>query len=412
MGNLYNLSIQLYSILMKGISLFHPKAKLWVNGRQNILDRITKAKLGNTPVILIHCSSLGEFEQGRPLLEEIKKKYPDYKIVLSFFSPSGFEIQKNNPLADLVLYLPIDTLKKVQAFTQALNIKKAYFIKYEFWPNLFAALKNSGSSIYMISAIFRPDQYFFKPNAKWYRNNTLGKVDHFFVQNQQSADILQEHHFTNYSITGDTRFDRVSELNQTSFTDSKIEAFTQSSKKVLVAGSTWLEDEKLIFKFLENSESSWKLILAPHEIHEQHLKQIESLSTGLKIIRYSTTMDTQLIKDADVLLIDNIGKLKYLYRFGTLCYIGGGFGVGIHNTLEAATYGKPVLFGPKFQKFEEAKQLIEIGAGISISTEEELIASIADFINEENYTTASKAASHFIHQHKGATDIIVQNTLQ
>lgn len=411
MGSLYNFSILLYSALMNFLSLFHPKAKLWVNGRKDLKNRIQESSLGKDPAILIHCSSLGEFEQGRPLLEKIKKIYPSYKIILSFFSPSGFEIEKNNKLADLVIYLPIDTKSKVKFFVESFNIKKAFFIKYEYWPNLFSALKEKNCSIYMVSAIFRADQYFFKSKANWYRNHTLKLVDHFFVQNEQSAIILKNHKFENYSVTGDTRFDRVSELSQSTFSNNALESFIKTPKKILIAGSSWLEDEKIIIEFLKKNSEDWKLILAPHEIHENHLKQIESLTQNLHTIRFSKAQKNEL-SNIQILIIDNIGLLKYLYRYADLCYIGGGFGAGIHNTLEAVTYAKPVIFGPKYHKFEEAKQLIQIGAGRSIENLQELESAIKEFMEPENYSLTSKKAAHFIHQHKGATDKILDKTLQ
>ncbi len=410
MRSFYTNTIRIYNAIMHGVSFFHPKAKLWIEGRKDFMNRVRQANIGNKASILIHCSSLGEFEQGRPLLEKLKEQYPNYNLILSFYSPSGFEIEKNNPLADLVVYLPVDTTKKVTSFVDELNIEKAFFIKYEYWPNLFTALKNKGCPIYMVSAIFRHDQFFFKSFAKWYRNHTLGLVDHFFIQNERSADILSKHHFSNYSVTGDTRFDRVAELSESEFSDNRIESFIQGSKKILIAGSSWLEDEKIILEFMKEHSDNWKLILAPHEIHENHLKQIESLAEGINKVRYSQSNPEDL-PDSQIIIIDNIGKLKFFYRYADICYIGGGFGAGIHNTLEAAAYGKPVIFGPNYQKFEEAKQLIEIGAGCSIKNTEEFSSTIRTFITPDNYMDKSRKASNYIHQYKGASEKIIQKTM-
>ncbi len=409
-AHLYNTSIKIYHLLMRGISLFHPKAKLWIEGRRHLIKKIKESNIGDQPSILIHCSSLGEFEQGRPLLEQIKAQYPKYKIILSFFSPSGFEIEKTNNLADLVIYLPVDTKNNVLSFVKLLNLKKAFFIKYEYWPNLFSALQKIDCPIYMVSAIFREDQFFFKPNAKWYRKNTLAIVNHFFIQNEASASILKKHKFKNFSITGDTRFDRVIELSESNFSDQKIEDFIQSSYHTLVAGSSWFEDEKIISTFLQQEEGkNWKTILAPHEIHESHLVQIEKLCQGIKYVRYSKATNEEL-KEAQILIIDNIGKLKFLYRYADICYIGGGFGAGIHNTLEPASYGKPVIFGPKYQKFDEAKQLLEINAAKTINNQDEFKSALLSFINSRNYEMASQKASHFVRQYKGATQKIIDKT--
>lgn len=407
MGLIYTISIGLYYGLMHIVALFNPKAKLWLQGRKDIETRIAESTIGQQKTILIHCSSLGEFEQGRPLLEKLKEKYSDYKVVLSFFSPSGYEVEKNNSLADLVLYLPLDSRMAVKRFVDKLNIEKAFFVKYEYWPNLFRALNSKGASIFMISAVFRENQFFFKPFAKWYRKNSLGLVKHFFVQNEQSGSILSKNGFQNFTIAGDTRFDRVAELSESEYQDSILEQFTQSDKRVLILGSSWPEDEKIALDFLSENKAGWKYIVAPHEIHEAHLKQIESIAKNISTVRYSQ-LSANSAMDEDVLIIDNIGKLKYLYRYADIAYIGGGFGAGIHNTLEAAAYAKPVIFGPNYHKFNEAKQLTEINAGISIQSIQDFESALKLFLDD--YDQKSSIARNFVHQYRGATDKILQKS--
>lgn len=361
MRYLYSFGILIYSLIIRLFSLFNPKAKLWYNGRKNVNFEELKSLQG---CILIQCSSLGEFEQGKPLINALKIKYPNQKIVLSFFSPSGFEAKKNIKEVDKVIYLPIDTPRKTHKFVNCLKPKMAFFIKYDFWPNLFIALRKSNCKIYLISTIFRPKQAFFKWYGIWYKK-TLNLVDFFFVQNETSKNLLASIDLTNVMVTGDTRFDQVLSVKKEHFNDSIIESFIHSSPNIVVAGSTWIQDERLILKCLEKFPN-WKWIIAPHEINKSHIKELKDVFKGIQFTTYTQSTQT-FDNQAQVLIVDTIGILKYLYRYGSIAYVGGGFGKGIHNTLEPAAYGIPILFGPNHYKFQEAQDLIASQIGFEIN---------------------------------------------
>lgn len=358
---LYSLGILIYSFIIRCLSPFNPKAKLWYEGRKQLNLKDLEHYKG---CILIQCSSLGEFEQGRPLLSALRLKYPHKKIVLSFFSPSGFEPQKDNSDVDKVIYLPIDTSKKTRKFVDALEPEFAFFIKYDFWPNLYSALKANQCKIYLVSTIFRPEQAFFKWYGKWYQK-TLNLVDFFFVQNEASKQLLDSIGLRNVMITGDTRFDQVLALKEEEFSNTIIDQFTLSAQNIVIAGSTWAQDERLILECIK-ANPTWKWVIAPHEINLAHLKELKQLFKELNYITYSQYKhQTEL--NAQVLIVDTIGILKYLYRYGQIAYIGGGFGKGIHNTLEPAVYGIPILFGPKHHKFQEAQDLLSAKIGFEIN---------------------------------------------
>ncbi|MES2447770.1 MAG: glycosyltransferase N-terminal domain-containing protein [Bacteroidota bacterium] len=396
---IYNIGIRLYGFLLQIAALFNPKAKLFVNGRKDIWQQLASKTNPNDQPIWFHFASLGEFEQGRPVLETLKTNKPEQKIIVTFFSPSGYEIRKNYALAD-VFYLPLDTPKNAERFISIVNPQQAIFTKYEFWFHYFNELHKSAIPLYLISGIFRPQQAFFKWYGGFYRE-ILTYVSHFFVQNKESVDLLKSIGISQVSLSGDTRFDRVYENAQHPKKLELIEQFCGDAK-VFIAGSTWLPDEKLLVAITEK-HPDWKFIIAPHEIGQAHIQEIEELFP--KAIKFSILSSQFSENTPQILIIDNIGMLSSLYQYGKLAYIGGGFGVGIHNTLEAAAFGLPVIFGPKYDKFQEAKDLIKIDAAKSISTESELLTAFENFkANEE----ASAAAKKYVEQQKGATEMIIE----
>ncbi len=399
----YNIGIKLYYLLVWIFSFFNKKAKLWIEGRKNWRS---KFKLDYAVKnIWFHFASLGEFEQGKPLLKAVRERFPDKKIVITFFSPSGYEVRKNSPLGDYILYLPLDTAKNAQDFLNIFNPEIVFFNKYEYWNYYFQALKKQQVPLYITSAIFRKEQLFFKPYGDFYRS-ILKRVTRFFVQNQASADLLSSIGLNNFTISGDTRFDSVADLAKNRKDFPLIERF-KSDNKLFIGGSTWLEDEKLIVKFIQLSPKGWKFIFAPHEISETNIENLEQL-LGNKAIRYSEINETSVVEKAQILIIDNIGMLSSLYAYADVAYIGGGFGVGIHNTIEAAAYGLPVVFGPKYQKFKEAKDLVSFKGGFSINNQEELNDILNRLLTEEDFRKHSgEIAKNYVEENIGATNIIM-----
>lgn len=396
---LYIIGIRVYTLLIRIFSLFNPKAKLFINGRKNSYTQIAQKINPGEKHIWFHFASLGEFEQGRPVLEKLKSLYPAKKIVVTFFSPSGYEIRKNYALAD-VFYLPIDTAANAKRFIASINPEMAIFTKYEFWHFYYKELKDQGIPLYVISGIFRESQAFFKWYGGFYRN-ILKSVTYFFVQNEESENLLKSIGLDNVTINGDTRFDRVYENAQSPKQLSLIESFIGNSP-TLVCGSTWPEDEKIL-SALPEKYPNWKFIIAPHEIHESHIESIgKQFPVGSVLFSVLKAQISDL--KSQTLIIDNIGMLSSLYQYGNLAYLGGGFGTGIHNTLEAAAFGLPVIFGPKYDKFQEAKDLIAIGAAKSISTVEELISAFEGFTKNE---VAAAQAKRYVADKKGATDQII-----
>lgn len=393
---IYNIGIAFYAILLKFAALFNHKAKLFTSGRKNIFQEIALKVDPKDQPIWFHFASLGEFEQGRPVLEAIKARQATQKIIITFFSPSGYEIRKNYALAE-VFYLPLDTASNAKKFIELVNPKQAIFTKYEFWHHYFNALSQRNIPLYLISGIFRPNQAFFKWYGGFYRA-ILKNITHFFVQNNESVSLLNSIGLTNVSLAGDTRFDRVYENAQNPRKLALIEEFCGSSN-VFIAGSTWLPDEKLLVQLI-GKHPDWKFIIAPHEIGETHIQEIENLFTNaMKFSTYSSQFTAQ------TLIIDNIGMLSSLYQYAKVAYIGGGFGTGIHNTLEAAAFGLPVIFGPEYHKFQEAKDLIAIGAAKSISNTKELLNAFEDFKANEKSAIAAK---EYVAQKKGATQLILE----
>lgn len=402
---LYSIGIFLYGLLLRILAPFHAKAKLMVAGRKDWYSRMKQTVDSSQKHIWFHFASLGEFEQGRPVLEAVKNNYLDHKIIVTFYSPSGYEIRKNTALADYVFYLPYDTAQHARLFLDLINPSFAVFTKYEYWYYFFEGLHRRGIPLFLISAIFRPDQIFFQAYGTFFLK-ILSYVTYFFVQNEESVRLLKEFGIRNTGLAGDTRFDRVVDIPKSRKMIPEISQFI-GENLALVAGSTWPEDEQALQELLLDY-SDYKLILAPHEINESHLASIFNLWP--KALRFSdmTTYDAAIIADSKVLVIDNIGMLSSLYGYGQLAYIGGGFGVGIHNTLEAATYGIPVLFGPNFKKFQEAKDLVQNGSGFAIASAKELKKVFAVLQDQTVRQKAGKLAREYVLQKAGATPIIMK----
>ena len=398
-------------------SLFNEKVrKMWRGEREAF--KILKQKVDpNAKYIWFHAASLGEFEQGRPLMERIRKDYPQYKILLTFYSPSGYEVRKNYEEADIICYMPVDTRLNAIRFLRLVRPVMAFFIKYEFWSNFLHILKYRNIPTYSVSSIFREDQVFFK----WYGRSYAGVLKcftRFFVQNEESKRLLEGIGITAVDVVGDTRFDRVLQIKEAAKHLPICEAFrtgvasSQSADvphhdfKVFVAGSSWPPDENIFIPFF-NEHKDWRLLIAPHVIAEEHLKLILSLIKGKKVVRYTQTTPEEAA-DADVLIIDCFGLLSSMYNYGDVAYIGGGFGVGIHNTLEAAVWNMPVIFGPNNKKFQEAQGLLKSGGGFEINTYEDFSGLMGSLMNDETFLkqAGDKAGAYVAHL-AGATDKVL-----
>ncbi|HKJ44005.1 MAG TPA: glycosyltransferase N-terminal domain-containing protein [Sunxiuqinia sp.] len=380
MSLFYQLGIRFYFLVAQIAALFNEKARLFTNGQKVIFETIEKRLNRQQPVIWIHCASLGEFEQGRPLIEKIKQQYPNYQVVLTFYSPSGYEIRKNYKLADCICYLPADTPKKARRFIDLIHPEKAFFIKYEYWYNYFRILKQKDIPIYMVSAIFRENQLFFSKGfrGQWYRK-ILQNVEHFFVQNDQSGLLLSQIGLNNFTVNGDTRFDRVAEIASNSKDLPRIEQF-KAGQRLIVAGSSWPPDEGLLIDFLKQN-TDVKIIFAPHEVNENNILRLQK-QIPMEAAIYSLT-EGQDLSYYRVLIIDRIGILSSIYGYADIAYVGGGFGVGIHNTLEAAIYKIPVVFGPNYQKFQEARGLEDSGVAFPIENSAVLNNTLNRLLEEE-----------------------------
>ncbi len=398
-------------------SLFNEKVrKMWRGEREAF--KILKQKVDpNAKYIWFHAASLGEFEQGRPLMERIRKDYPQYKILLTFYSPSGYEVRKNYEGADIICYMPVDTRLNAIRFLRLVRPVMAFFIKYEFWSNFLHILKHRNIPTYSVSSIFREDQVFFK----WYGRNYAGVLKcftRFFVQNEESKRLLDGIGITAVDVVGDTRFDRVLQIKEAAKQLPICEAFrtgvasSQSADvphhdfKVFVAGSSWPPDENIFIPFF-NEHKDWRLLIAPHVIAEEHLKLILSLIKGKKVVRYTQTTPEEAA-EADVLIIDCFGLLSSMYNYGDVAYIGGGFGVGIHNTLEAAVWNMPVIFGPNNKKFQEAQGLLKSDGGFEINTNEDFSGLMSSLMNDEAFLKqAGDKAGAFVAHLAGATDKVL-----
>lgn len=407
---LYYIIIKLYQFSINLASLFgNPKAMLWIAGRKGLFARLQSTLKPNERRIWVHAASLGEFEQGRPLIEKIKEQHPEYKVVLTFFSPSGYEVRKNYTGADYIFYLPADTPSNAKRFIDLVNPEKVLFIKYEYWYNYLSILKKRNIPVYLCSAIFRENQLFFKWYGGWYRK-ILSLFGHLFVQTAKSGELLKSLGYTNVTVTGDTRFDRVYAIATQSREIHEVAAFV-GNHPCLIAGSTWEPDEDLLSTYINMESASIKYIIAPHEIQPAHIERLEG-SIRKKVVRFSSWKHDQS-GNPDVLIIDNIGMLSSLYRYGQVSYIGGGFGKGIHNTLEAATFGLPVLFGPNYHKFQEAKDLIALGGAFSISNQDELNSRLDElFNNVTSLSEAQRTAAEYVKNNIGATELICKYIFQ
>ena len=426
MKSLYNIAIWFYALAVRIVAFFNPKVRLMWQGEKMAFAHIESKLNKDDRVVWVHAASLGEFEQGRPLIERLKRENPEYKILLTFFSPSGYEVRKNYAGADVIAYLPLDTPRNARRFVELVKPEKVVFVKYEFWLNYLAELRFRGIETYIISAIFRSNQVFFKWYGGIFREG-LKAFKMLFVQNEESKELLKGIGVENVVVAGDTRFDRVADIAAAAKRLEIVERFVNVQctmhnvqLPVLVVGSSWGPDEDLLAQYINERAGRMKMIIAPHEVHEERIKELISKLT-CKYALYTQITDNRLpitdkaqlslltpnssfFIDYDVLVINTIGILSSIYQYGQVAYIGGGFGVGIHNTLEAAAWGMPVVFGPNYHKFQEAKELIECGAGLSIKNYEECARALDEFF--EKNEVASKAAAEYVASHTGATEII------
>ena len=415
---MYNVAIYLYLLGVAVCSLFSKKVRKMWKGERRAVRELRQKVDPEAQYVWFHAASLGEFEQGRPLIEELRRRHPQYKILLTFFSPSGYEVRKDYPGADIVTYLPLDTIANARRFLRAIRPVMAFFIKYEFWYNYLHILKHRHVPVYSVSSIFRPGQVFFR----WY-GSEYGRVlrcfTHFFVQNQVSKDLLAKLKITDVSIVGDTRFDRVLQIKQQAKVLPVVEQF-KSSGKVFVAGSSWLPDEEIFIPYFLKEKPDWKLIIAPHKIDEDHLQQIEKLLEGRRVVRYTEMMKcqspvtnpqsplTETPSEADVLIIDCFGLLSSIYRYADIAYVGGGFGVGIHNLPEAAVWGVPVFFGPNNQRFQEAQDLKECGGGVEIADYGDFRSKMEAFAGDPSKCQeVGRRAANYIKEKSGATEKVL-----
>ena len=409
---LYDTAIRSYYALTSVAGVFNQKAKLFHNGRKGLLKEIAQKVDHSNPIIWFHCSSVGEFEQARPLIEWYKENRKEYRILLTFFSPSGYEMRKNYPMADWIFYMPMDTASNAKEFLNIVQPQKAIFIKYDFWYNYITELGKRGIQTYIVSAIFRPDQPFFKPYGQLFRK-MLRSYTAIFVQDEPSRALLEGINLKeNVIVCGDTRFDRVNQITASSRQFPVIEEFSKGSFTIL-AGSTWAPDEEILAATVRNFPNV-KLVIAPHEIHQEHIDKICTLFKEYNTVKFSQCRDAaiedvqQMLHKANVLIVDCLGILSSIYRYGKFAYIGGGFGVGIHNILEAATYGIPVTFGPKYQKFKEARDLIARRGATSIKSQEEFYALLNEYVkNNRARQESGNICLEYVKENLGATERII-----
>jgi len=400
----YNIAITIAGFILKIIAIFNKKLALFLTGRKDIFIQLNNHFKVTDKVIWFHCASLGEFEQGRPIIEKCKREYANAKILITFFSPSGYEIRKDYSLADLVTYLPLDSKRNVQKFLKIVRPSIAIFVKYEFWPNFLRALKQQKIKTILVSAIFREDQSFFQWYGAWMRKS-LQTFDHFFVQNERSEKLLKKIGFNNVTLSGDTRFDRVYQVTQQKIDLDFIAQF-KDNKTILIAGSTWPKDEELLIGYINNKTTeNQKFIIAPHNIYQKNIEKLKQ-SISKEVVLYSEIADRE-ISQFQVLIIDAIGLLTQIYKYADIAYVGGGFGTGIHNILEPATFGVPIIIGPNYKKFNEAKELIELEACLVVNNTSELTSELRSlFTDNQKLEMKGKLAQHYILNNIGATKII------
>ena len=401
---LYNICMAIYAQLIRLVAPFNEKARLWCEGRCGMVARMQKAIAKGEKIVWVHVASLGDFEQGRPLVDYIKTHYPDYKILLTFFSPSGYEVRKNYPNADYVFYLPVDTKREVARFLDVVNPEVVIFVKYEFWLNMLAELRRRGIRTFIASAIFRRKSIFFHPIGGIWRE-ALATFETLFVQDERSKALLAEIGVANVVVAGDTRFDRVIDIAEKAERVAIVEQF-KGDKQLFVAGSTWLPDEDILLPLI-NENPDVKFVIAPHEMEESRIERI------LREVKGGAVRYTQLTEDfaeKQVLVLDTVGLLSRVYGSAEWAYVGGGFGAGIHNTLEAAVYGLPVAFGTKYRKFKEACDLIELGVGRSVKNEEELKVWFDELKSDADYLARLSAlAKVYVNQNKNVTGKVVKS---
>lgn len=402
---LYDFFLSLYAWVIRLVGLKYEKARLWSEGRKGLFERM-RAKIDpKARIVWLHVASLGEFEQGRPIIEEIRRSHPEYKILLTFFSPSGYEIRKNYAGADYIFYLPIDTRRNVRQFLDIAHPEVAIFVKYEFWLNMLTELRRRRIRTFVVSSIFRRNSVFFRFYGGPWRE-ALETFEVLFVQNEESKRLLAELGFDNVTIAGDTRFDRVAEIARSAKRVELIERF-KGDQKLFIAGSTWGPDEELLIPLM-NENPTLKFIIAPHEMDEGRIAHLMEATKG-GAVRYTQCTAESDLKEKQLLILDTVGILASAYGSASWGYIGGGFGVGIHNTLEAATFGLPIAFGPKYQKFKEACDLLSLGAARSVKSYEELKEWFSPLRDDEQQLAAtSRLARDYTHSHQGATRTITQ----
>ena len=421
---MYNLIIYIYQLGVIVTSLFNEKVRKMWRGERDAIHVLREKVDPQAQYVWFHAASLGEFEQGRPLMEQLRREHPEYKILLTFFSPSGYEVRKNYEGADIICYLPLDTITNARRFLRTIRPVMAFFIKYEFWYNYLHILKHRNIPVYSVSSIFRPGQIFFRWYGRQYAH-VLKCFTRFFVQNDVSRQLLATIGITDVTVVGDTRFDRVLQIKEQAKVLPVVEDFLevrefatphsdlgQRKSKVFVAGSSWQPDEEIFIPFF-NQHQNWKLIIAPHVIAEEHLQQIEKLLSGRKVVRYThlspLTSDLSPLEDADVLIVDCFGLLSSIYRYADVTYVGGGFGVGIHNTLEAAVWDVPVIFGPNNQRFQEAQGLKACRGGFEINGADDFQRIMQRFIDTpDTIIEAGHQSGAFVQQMTGATSKILK----
>ena len=417
---LYNLIVIIASFLVKVVALFSPKVKLFVDGRKNVFQILGQKIQPSNKTIWFHAASLGEYEQGLPVMEKIKEKFPNYKIVLTFFSPSGYEVRKNNIIADVTVYLPLDTKFNAQRFLKLVHPEMVFFIKYEYWPNYLNELKKANVKTYLISGIFRENQAFFKWYGGFYRN-ALKTFEFFFVQNESSKKLIQSIGFNNVKVSGDTRFDRVVAILERDNSLDFIENFTKNSSPeisgalgvtkctTIVIGSSWPKDEELLTQFINQSADDVKFIIAPHNIKQEQISNLKSQITK-KTILFSEKKNTDL-SNFNVFIIDTIGILTKIYSYADIAYVGGGFGSpGVHNILEPATFGVPIVIGPNYSHFAEATALVKLEGCVSINNPKDLHEVFTELIYKEDVRhEKGHICETFVQMNKGATDVILKH---
>lgn len=404
---LYNLILLLASQVVKILALFSPKMKLFVNGRKEVFSTLQSKINSNDKTIWFHAASLGEYEQGLPVIEKIKIQYPNHKIVVTFFSPSGYEVRKNNTVADVTVYLPLDTQSNAQKFVEAIHPEMAFFIKYEYWPNYLNELQKRHIKTYLISGIFREKQAFFKWYGGFYRN-ALKTFDYFFVQNDSSKKLIQDIGFQNVTVSGDTRFDRVVSILERDNSLDFIEQF-KNNQTTIVIGSSWPKDEQLIVNYINNSSGSVKFIIAPHNIIAEQISNLQSQIAKSTVL--FSEKENYNLADFQVFIIDTIGILTKIYSYADIVYVGGGFGnPGVHNLLEPATFGVPIVIGPNYSHFAEATALVHLKGCLSVSNQNELDEALNLLLNnaDERHEMGHICAT-FVQMNKGATAIILNH---